>query len=1058
MLVLVAWTSSWGQSTTGSIFGTVVDNSGALIPHAQVTVVNSATGESATRFSSNSGDYHFPVLNPGPYRVTANAQGFTTVTQSGLALSANQNIQANFKLPLGETSSVITVESTGTLVETVESQLAQTVDQQRIVDLPLLGRNAYDLVQLVPGITAYAPSAQIGDTSGTQFSTNGLRATFNSFYLDGAYNTEFYRGGGNVAPAPDALGEFRIITSNFDAEFGRYPGAIVNTITRSGSDTFHGVVYDYLRNNAFNAKSYFDSSVAKLTYNVFGGSFGGPVLRKKLFFYGSYQGTRIAQDLIIPQGSYVVPTDAERTGDFSASAKKPPLSLCPNYKCQVDPVAAKLLSGFVPHGVSGGSVGPEQRAPNPVVADQGTGRLDYQVNQAHHLQFTIFESRGTSYNRTINANVLLAYAGLLNRSSQTNYVLSDIWTMSPHVVNTATGFYTLNQVATSNIFPTGLADLGFTIPEGGAVPSQPQVAVTGYFTAGGSGVNNQPQLTAGLEDTVHWSHGRHEIKFGGSELFNHYRENGSFTSSGKLTFNGNAVVGGVKTSSALVDFIVGHAQSFAQNNGAWHRSHAFDPSLFVQDNYRVTQRLTANLGLRWEAYYPFSGEHDYSTFIPGFRSTRFPTAPLGLAFEGDPGIPEGIMNVSLLKFAPRVGFAFDVFGNGQTSLRGGYGIAYAFNAEGTEAPAQQPFLFAITVNNTTNSANPYANQPTFPGGSPFPYNVDPQHATFNTNATFSAHPVYSSVPYVSQYILTLEQQFGPDWATRISYVGNVGRHFNVVRDENAPIDSPAATAANAPTRRPYYSQGYTASIGIVDSSGNSTYNSLQASVTRRLRKGFSLQAFYVWSRTLDDVSLDPQGSAAFPLADQYNISLDRGLSTIHVGNQFVASFIYQLPAVNRFGLFGKEVLSGWQINGIQTLETGSPFNIVSNTDTNFDLLTTGDRPNVLFDPRLPGQSKFAKIHSFFNTKAYVVPQPGQLYGNSPRNPLVGPGTVRADLSAFKTFPLKENLSLLYRVEAFNAFNNTNLNNPVGTLTATNFGAITGATSGRILQMAVKLNF
>jgi hypothetical protein len=473
----------------------------------------------------------------------------------------------------------------------------------------------------------------------------------------------------------------------------------------------------------------------------------------------------------------------------------------------------------------------------------------------------------------------------------------------------------------------------------------------------------------------------------------------------------------------------------------------------------MTRRLTANLGLRWEVYYPFSGEHDYSTFIPGFRSTRFPTAPLGLAFEGDPGIPEGIMQVSLSKFAPRVGFALDVLGDGKTSLRGGYGIAYSFNAEGTEAPVQQPFLFAVTVNNTTNMVNPYASQPTFPGGSPFPYTVNPQNATFNTHATFSAHPVHSSVPYVSQYNLTLEQQFGPDWATRISYVGNVGRHFNVVRDENAPIYSATASAANAPMRRPYYSQGYTASIGLVDSSGNSTYNSLQASVTRRMQKGFSLQAFYVWSRTLDDVSLDPQGSATFPLADQYNISLDRGLSTIHVGNQFVASFIYQLPAVNRLSWLGKEVLSGWQINGIQKLATGSPFNIISNTDTNFDLLTAGDRPNVLFDPRLTGsRSKVAKINEYFSTNAYVVPSSGQPYGNSPRNPLVGPGTVSADLSAFKSFALPENLNLQYRVEAFNAFNNTNLSNPVGTLTAKNFGAITGAASGRILQMAVKLNF
>jgi hypothetical protein len=1052
-----------GQTVTGSIYGTVTDTSGAVIPQATVTVTNVDTGQALTTKSNASGAFVFSVVDPGNYKISTSVDGFQSVTQNDLRLSANQNINASFVLHAGSVQTEVSVDAATTMVDTRESQLGETIDQRRIQDLPLVGRSAYDLVQTVAGVTNYAASAQIGDNIGTQFSVNGLRSNLNSYYLDGSYDNEFARGGGNVMPNPDALQEFRLLTTNFDAEFGRFPGGVVNVITRSGSNKFHGVAYDYLRNAALNVHSYFTSGVTPLVYNIFGGAVGGPVMRDKAFFYASYQGTRISTPTTINSSSLVVPTQAERTGDFSADSAKVKASLhniatcgntymiCPT---ALDPAVQKMLA-LVPVGAPANSstpgAPPQQTMASPTKEDQGSLRLDYQLNPAHKLQFTYFNSQGTSYSLNAQGNDILDYSGDTLSSAQYNYVLGDTWIVTDKAVNSLRIFNTLNKSIIGNsINGNTWADFGSAIGQNAPLNAQPFINITGYWVMGtaGSGQANNSQGAWGLLDTFSYSKGNHTLKFGGSYITDVLKTDGQFLVAGKLGFTGSV------TGNALADFLEGHANTFQQNNGTHQRYHSADPSLFIQDDWRFNSRLTLNLGLRWEVYYPFSGMNNMATFEQGVQSTRFPGAPLGVLVSGDPGVPDGILHTSYTKFAPRAGFAYDLFGNGKTSVRGAYGIFYsATQSDIVGNLEQQPFSLVITLNQTPNLNTPYA-----PAADPFPYAVNLKNPTFIAGATMAGMAANNSlVPYLEQYNLTVEHQLGSNWSARLAYVGSVGHHFYLLRDENSPIYVAGAstTTAGLNARRPI--QPY-AGISLWDTSSSSAFNSLQASIMHRFSRDFTLNASYVWEKEFDDVSGDPTSTTAFQLSNQNCVACDRGLSSLELPQRFVASYVYAFPEPHLWGLFGKEVLNGWQINGITTLAKGSPFNITSGVDSNLDGIAT-DRPNRVENPNLGGgRSREQKIAEDFNIAAFAVPAAGTPYGNSPRDPLVGPGYVNTDLSAFKKFAVFEKSDLLFRAEVFNLFNNVNLGTPNGTLTSAQFGKITSSNSPRIMQFALKYEF
>jgi Carboxypeptidase regulatory-like domain/TonB-dependent Receptor Plug Domain len=1053
-----------GQTTAGSIYGTVADSSGAVVPGATVTVTNVHTAVAKTSKVDATGDYNFPVLEPGDYEVAAQLTGFQSQTQKGVRLDANQNVHVNFALQVGSMEQNVTVDATTTLVNTRESQIGQTVDQKRIEDLPLNGRNAYDLVQILPGVTNYTPDVATGSRAGTQLSVNGIPTNNTAFYLDGAYDTNVWQFGGNLLPNPDALQEFRVLTSNFDAEFGRSAGGVVNAITRSGTNQYHGLAYDYLRNNVFNAKNWFLTSVTPLRQNQFGGNFGGPIprLHGRGFFFLSYQGLRIRQPANVASSSLITPTALERTGDFRST----PAASRPNVSCNgvqftictgaLDPVAQNILK-FVPVGDStpGANYGhPAQQSANAnLTSDQGMARVDYQIGSKHQLSGMFFESRGISNSPTVGGNQIVSYAGMQNYEGQYNVVASDTWTVSPSKVNSFRAYYSLNHYIIGNIYGDQhmLPDLGSKAAMGGSYNAQPFFSVTGYWQMGTSnaGPNNLPSSTLGASDTYNWVLGRHEVKLGGAYMWDRFTSTGGASSNGLFTFTGST------TGNALADFLEGHANSLTQNNGVFFRSHSQDPSLFAADNWHITRRLTLNLGLRWEYYPMYTGQNNTGTFVPNVQSTRFPSAPLGLLTSGDKGIPDGILHSPWNTFAPRFGFAYDMFGNGMTSLRGSYGIFYSAidQVAVSNNLVQQPFSRSVTVAKTPNLVTPYA-----PGPDPFPYTPNPSNAVFLSGANlFSLPPGARNIPSVQEFSLGVQQQYGAKWSSEINYIGNVSRHFYITRDQNSPVYNTSCTSATCGTtaglnnRRPYQPTPTTYTFGTISLAApiaNSSFHSLQATLTRRFDRHFSIQASYVWSKAM--------GYGA--VVNSYDINSSRGLLAIDVPNNFVVSYIYVTPDVHHMGYLGKGLLSGWQLNGITALRSGQPFNVTSGTDTNFDG-TNNDRPNVVGIPYLPsGRGRVATKNAFFSTAAFVTPPTGTPYGNAAFDMLFGPKYVNTDLSAFKTFPIYREANVQFRGEVFNVINNVNMNAPNSTKSSPAFGTISGAGSPRIVQFALRLSF
>jgi hypothetical protein len=1043
-----------GQGVTGTILGTVLDDSGASIPGAAVAVTNTRTGEARQVTTDAAGNYIVTALNVGLYRVEIKREGFKSFVTEGLTLEVNQNIRIDARLTVGAVAESVEVKADSAQVDTYQTQVGAIVDTNRVNDLPLNGRNVYDLAITLPGVASTRFNT-VSDSGGNYMNVNGNRSRSSTFMLDGGFNNDMWRNSGSSSPTPDAVQEFRLITSNFNAEFGRSPGAVFNVVLKSGTNEIHGSVWEFLRNDKLNARNFFQPTVAPLRQNQYGFSLGGPAIRNKTFLFGSFQGLRIRSQAFI--NSATTPTAAERRGDFSAA----PAAQLPNDPTtgrpfpgaqipanRMDPVAKTIIDRYVPlPNRPDGRL--EATGSSKDNEDQYLIKADHLFNSKHKLYGSLFWIKGSSFQPFPSSTQVPNYADNTTEYKQRNIIANEDWIINPTTFNQVQFSYSQRDTPIVDLYEHSWADYGSKAVLGANPPRPPQLFINGRCQMGTFGANGQLQSSYGFSDNLTMTRGRHTMKAGFWFLRGVFDEIGNWLGAGQVRFTGNF------TRNTLADFMLGQAASFRQNNGLNRTFRSNSYHGYFQDDWRIHPRITLNLGLRYEMNSPmYSTIDELATFRFNQQSTAIPSAPRGQVFYGDEGIPRGMMKEDRNNFAPRFGIAYDPTGRGKTAIRAGYGFFYAVGFANVTSNLQgQPFLIDVTVFGTPNLIDPWS---TTPGGTPFPYTLDKKNPKFSLPLTANYFDENAVSPYVQHYSLAIEQQVTSTLTVQAAYVGNTSRKLWFQRDANVPVYGPGATAGNVNQRRPYLPASF-AQIAHVLSGSNANYNSLQVSFRQRVVRGFSINGAYTWSKSMDEISDDIFNATAVSLVDSNNRRREYAPSGFNPAQTFVLSYLYDVPAVNRWGWFGKQVVSGWQLSGITRFDTGTPMTFTAGSDRNLDG-NANDRADLVGNPVISGErSRDEWLLRYFNTAAFALPALGTA-GTSGRSIMVGPGGQTWNLSVFKNFVPWERHKLQFRTEMFGAFNHPNFNNPNTAWNSPNFGRILGAGGARVVQFGLKYLF
>jgi hypothetical protein len=1033
------------QTHRAALRGTVYDSNRAAIPGAKISLRSAATGEVRTAATTGDGEYAISSLPAGVYQLKVQMTSFANHLER-IELLVNQEQRLDVTLtPAGP--DIIEIDSTNdALLKKDSPALGTVIENRQITGLPLDGRNFYELSLLVPGAVPGAPGSAGSVRGDFAFSVNGAREDANNFLLDGVYNVDPKLNTFGVRPSVEAIREFEMLTSTYDASFGRNPGAQVNVILNSGSNDFHGSAFEFHRNAALDARNFFAAASEpkpKYIRNQFGGSFGGPIVRNHTFFFADYEGTRSREGITRITN---VPTALERTGDFSQSVFGVPTNpftglafdngIIPDFF--INPVG-RAIAALYP--LPNRNVPFQDFVSSPVLRDDNDSfdaRVDHKLNDRADLVFRYSFGDRALFEPFTGPSLSLVpgFGDTVNRRSQ-NAMAALTMFFTPNLVNesrvafnrvassvTQEGSVLNSQVGLPTISPRA-RDLGLSF-----------ITITGFSPLGDEGNNPQNSVTNVYQflNNSSYVHGNHLIKFGADLRFSQQNAFRDVESRGRLQFSPFFQL----TGNALGDLLLGFPllTSVARvDNPQQIRTESYN--FFVNDSYRVRPRLTLNAGLRYEYNSPPVDAQN--------RATVFDVATRNLVPVGSNGVPRSGFDPDRNNFAPRAGFAWSLGDEGKTVLRGGYGIYYD---QSPLAPAE-----ALYFNSPFFDNNIFFSLP----GLPLTL-ADPFPSFFPFPLPDSALAIQRDLRtgYMQHWNFNVERQLGDKTVLEVAYVGSKGTKLLTARDINQP--QPSALPAGlpfVPRPDPRFDD-----IDLLESRGNSNYNALQMRFQQRLTRGFSALASYTWSRSIDDASnfFSSAGDPNFP-QNSYNVAAERGRSNFDVSHRLSVSYAYALPFRHADGLAGKFV-NGWETFGIVTLQTGRPFTVallsdIDNSGTGRSILGFGanDRPNVVGNPELSNQT----TEQWFTTAAFAFPAPGT-FGNAGRNILEGPGFQSVNASLVKNTAFSDRVNLQFRAEAFNLFNHPNFNLPDNFLGSPTFGRITSARDPRHIQFGLKLLF
>ena len=1081
-LFFVFGLTAFAQQETATLTGEVKDGTGAVVPGATITLTNVETSISLKTETNEQGVFFVASLKPGPYSITVEKSGFKKTVRSGITLQVNQAARADLVLQVGDVSNTIEIVEAATLLETESSARGSVIDQKKIVELPLNGRDYNQLALLSPGVLPGTPRLASVNFKGV-LNVNGNRTFNNVFLLDGVDNISYsnsFRGENVqlVQPSIEALQEFKIQTNAYSAEFGRSSGAVVNATIKSGTNGIRGSAYEFLRNDVLDANNFFSNALGapkpKRLRNQFGGAVGGPLVKNRTFWFGDYEGLRDREG--VPRVR-LVPTAAEKAGLFSTAVVDPFAAGRPEFgknaqgqwvipASRWDPVGANIVKLIPDPNVAGTTI----YASTPVTStrqDQFDVRIDHQFadNVTFFGRYSFVDTntfRPAPLPALAEGSFNDAFGSNLNRSQGLAFGLT--WTFS----NTLVGDFRLGW-ARGNYFtyPPNFGTDGAVAVGLKNVPNDPQIVggvpkvnIQGFDAVGRHTSTPQFQTPRSWNPraTISWNRGMHFLKFGGEFLHVETRINDLNATIGRMNFDNrftNRAVGdlllGLPTQLALTSFTV---MDQGQNMQFY----------FIQDDYKVSSKLTLNLGVRYEyTNPPVEKDNQFANFDPQTGT---------MYFAKDGGIFErSLIHPDRNNVAPRFGFAYSP--TNRWVIRGAYGVFFTHTVrQGREGLLgfNPPFLVDNLLQTTVTGADAVASAAPFRLVNGYPPGLlDPN--SLAPTISRRAQDAFQRTPYIQQYNLGMQYELMKDLVLDVAYVGNKGTKLNGFRNLNqrAVITNP--NGSQAAGNRPYPAFG---DIQWMENRVGASYNSLQTRLEKRFSRGLTALVSYTWGKALtgspDHISTSG-GGAGFDTGtfrepqDGNNLRADRGLAEFDVLHRFVASYVWELP-FGRGRRIGNDwntavdlLLGGWQVTGIHAMQTG--LGLTATLGGGSVLNIGGERrarPNLIGDPVLPESER--TLNRWFNTAAFspaFVPAP-QAFGTAGVGIMRGPGYINFDFTLAKSFHISESRYFQFRTELFNAFNRANFGPPNIARDSGGFGQILTASNARIIQFGLKFYF